>query len=397
MIRYRELGEYVERHGAKKISAQLMEAITAPEKDKAHIDAEENFSIRDLWECFVGATGRTLDHQLVEAMLNYRLTGEDFEEAADGVAAFGQITGQVIRARLIKTYDEVAYVWRELCREEYYAHRDVKVAGLEGAKGAETIVPGAPYPHVGLGSEIYVTGEQEKKGVILDIGEDLIREDRTGQILNWARRQGRKLAADKEKRVVRGVTDTETSPYVFQPNGTGEPLYRTAVGTASSRITKTAAKPLVNHTDLDEALLILAAFKENRDQTGDYLPVPPKLTLAVPMALRATALDIVGAFFIERDDRVAAGAGPGRRGPNRAAGIQVVASPQFDALSTDTWYFGDFKSQFVWNFIKKLFVIEQVKSLPSWWERDTVMEIKRGEYGDLMAEDDCYVVECPGS
>lgn len=394
-IKWGAVAELVESHGAREVAGQLVEASLLPEDHAEHLDLDEGFSIRAAWETFVGPVSRTLEDRDGLRMLRESAMRRGMSEAADPVSAFTTITGEVIRSRLIKAYKAPAFIGDRLVRSEQYNKRDVKIAGLENAPNPEVVQPGQAYQRKGIGTEIYATAQQEKQGFILEVDEDLIMEDQTGQLLGWARQTGARMGRRREKRILNGVQDVDSD--VFRPQGSAEALYRTSAGTNSSRVTKTAAKALTDWTDINEALLILAAFKENRDQTGEYVGIPSRLFLLVPMALRQTALRIANATLLAYGNYAAAS--PITSSPNDPIiqNLEVLWSPLLDAQSADTWYLGDVREQFVWVYKYPLQVQERMQSLESWWNRDVLLEIKAREYGDIMAEDDCYVVQCPGS
>src|SRR5690606_34367920 len=77
-------------------------------------------------------------------------------------------------------------------------------------------------------TEKCVTTDEAKRGRILSINEELIAFDQTGEINRRARQLGFYLRQERERTIVRAVTDADAADgrYVYRPNGTGTSLYK---------------------------------------------------------------------------------------------------------------------------------------------------------------------------
>jgi len=391
MATIRNLREAVASAGVREVAANIMEALRLPDDNANRLRAADFPSIRYLFEAF---TQRPAYEMIREGMGFAPLRGlseQEIREAEVGVSAFKQITTQLISSELEAKYNSPDYIWRELVTEQQENRRDVKVAGLEGAPEPGTVKPGATYPVLPFATERYSTAEQIKKGLIIEVNEDVILEDQTGQLLGRARDVGEIMADDKESRILDGVQDVNST--VFQPQGSAEALYRTSAGTNSSRVNAVATNALADWTDIDNAKALFAAFTKNRDGTGKRIVIPQQMILLVPSALESTAHRVANATEIEYD-ALSSGTGPITRASNPYRGrLRPLSSNLLDAQSTSTWYVGAFKKQFRWFYKWLLRVLEELRQGERWFEADVVLRVRASEYGEVSATDDAYVVK----
>jgi len=384
-----DLRDTVKRDGPRVVSAILIEALARDEKDSLRRKPED-FSLRELWESFVGSGSRTLPG-------GGAFSPEMLSEAEVGVAEFQKLTGAIITARMIEGYRDRRFIGDQLVEEIPEKHRAFTVAGIEDEANPSVVKPGEAYPRPTFGSEIYVTGEQVKKGMIVEVDEDLIMEDQTGQLLSRARDVGFRCRLDKEERILTGVLDVNST--VFRPQGSAEAIYRTSAGTNSARV-NSLTEVLSDWSDIDAAKALFAAFTEKRDATGKLLPPPLSFQLLVADALSSTAHRIANATEVEYD-ALSSGVGNKTKASNPYAGrLSTLSSNLIDSLAAATvWLLGDFKRQFKW-FYKYLFQVTEHFADPrseAFFNRDVVLEVKGREYGEIAATDDCHVVYSAGT
>jgi len=384
-----DLRDAVRTHGPRAMGAILREALEADDKASFRLRPEQ-VSLRESWEAFVGSTSRTLPSGGAFSM-------DALHEAEIGVAEFQKTIGALIVKRMIEGYRDRRFIGDELVEPIHEKHRKFTVVGVEDEANPGTVKPGEPYPRKPFGSEIYVTGEQTKKGHIVEVDEDLIMEDQTGQLLSRASDQGFRARIDKEYRIITGVLDVNS--VVFTPQGSAEALYRTSAGTNSARVNAHTGA-LADWTDINEAKALFAAFTDKRDQTGKLLPPPLEMALLTADALTATAHYIANATQIEYD-ALSSGVGQIHRATNPYAGrLKPMSSNLIDSLgSAATWLVGDFKRQFKWFYKYPMQVIPIYADprSPAMFNRDVILEVKVREYGEIVAVDDCYVVKSTGA
>jgi hypothetical protein len=329
-------------------------------------------------------------------------------EANPGVGTnlFQVVTGELIGRKVIEGYeDSSGFIGDKLAMVMPSRMRNQKIAGFKALAGPSEVAEGHPYEESTF-EEKYVTTEESKQGRILSINEELIAFDQTGEINRRAMALGHYLRQERERTIVRAVTDADGSSgkYVYRPNGSGQDLYATdgslrnyiGVGNTTSAGYDSAV-PLADWTDIDSVLSYRAT--EVKDDRIDGTPRPivmPVRQLLVPETLRGTALSIVNSTDVtvvanEQETRFA----------NPVKGlVDVLSSPFVDEQGGDAlndWYIGDFARQFVWTEIWPVQTFLQRNDSDAAFERDVVMRVKVRYYGGISAVDTVYVTKVDGA
>jgi hypothetical protein len=242
-----------------------------------------------------------------------------------------------------------------------------------------------------------VTTVESKKGRLLDVTEEAVTFDQTGQIMMRARQLGEVTAQEREKTIVRGVADVASGTPVYRPAGTSEQLY----SAGNSNLLSTAT-PLVDYTDIDEARVYHATNvvdDREADESGSGEPVlwDPRILL-VAEENKFAAMQIVNATSVATAGGATSGLAMTTANP--AAGMIALSSPFLDAAAgadqwddASDWFIGDFKRQFVWKEIWPLQTFRAPSSDPSSFDRDIVARFKVRYYGGVNAIDERYVVK----
>jgi hypothetical protein len=330
------------------------------------------------------------------------------EESNPGVGTnlFQIVTGELIGRQVIAGYEEDSgFIGDRLATILPSRLRNQKIAGFKALAGPTEVPEGHPYEESTF-EEKYVTTEESKQGRVLSINEELIVFDQTGEINRRARALGYYLRQERERTIVRAVTDADASAgkYVYRPNGAGEALYnsdgsnRNWVGAGNTTSTGfNAAVPLVDWTDIEEVLYYRAT--EVTDDRIDGTPRPlvaPVRQILVPENLRGTALSIVNSteVTITNGDHQTQVANPVK------GLVEVLSSPFIDeqgGQAVNDWYLGDFAKQFVWTEIWPIQTFLQRGDSPAAFERDVVMRVKVRYYGGLSAVDTVFVTKVDGA
>lgn len=330
------------------------------------------------------------------------------QEAAPGVntSLFQVVTGELIGRKVIEGYeDDSGFIGQLLVDVMPSRLRAQKLAGFRALSGPTEVDEGHPYEESTFG-EKYVTTEESKRGRILSINEELIAFDQTGEINRRARAMGFYLRQERERAIVRAVTDADAAAgkFVYRPAGAGTPLYpasgkhRNSIGTGNTTSPGfNSPLPLVDWTSLDKVMSYRAT--EVLDDRIDGQPRPIVVAarqLLVPERLRGTARGIVHATEVtnEADDRVTQMANP------YAGQLEVLTSPYLDeqgGAALSTWYLGDFKRQFVWTEVWPVQTFLQRADSESAFERDVALRVKVRYLGGVTATDTVFVTRVLGS
>lgn len=323
-----------------------------------------------------------------------------------GTNLFQVVTGELIGRKVIEGYeDDGGFIGDKLVSVMPSRLRNQKIAGFRALAGPTEVPEGHPYEESTF-EEKYVTTEEAKQGRILSINEELIAFDQTGEINRRAMALGYYLRQERERTIVRAVTDADAGDgkYVYRPNGQGETLYDTdgsnsnwvGVGNTTSPDFDTAV-PLEDWTDIDEVLQYRATEVKDDRIDGEGRPiVVPARQLLVPEALRGTAHSIVNSTEVSRTS-----GNEEMRVANPVHNlVEVFSSPFVDeqgGQAVNDWYLGDFRRQFVWTEIWPVQTFLQRSESEAGFDRDVVLRVKVRYYGGISAVDTVFVTKVDGA
>ncbi len=329
-------------------------------------------------------------------------------ESSPGVSTslFQIVTGELIGRKVIEGYaDDSGFIGDRLVTVLPSRMRNARIAGFTALAGPSEVPEGHPYEESSF-TEKSVTTLESKQGRILSINEELIAFDQTGEIHRRAMALGYYLRQERERTIVRAVTDADASmgQYVYRPNGGGQQLYKTngsnrnyigSGNTTSSGFN--AAVPLTDWTDVEEALHYRATQVIDDRVDGDSRPIViPARQLLVPEALRGTARSIVNSteITVSNGDRETRFANPVH------GQLEVLSSPFIDEVggpAANDWYIGDFRRQFVWTEIWPVQTFLQRSDSESGFDRDVVLRVKARYFGGISAVDTLCVTKVDGA
>lgn len=319
---------------------------------------------------------------------------------------FQVITGELIARKVMEGYDDDSgFIGDKLVTVMATKYRDRKIAGFRALSGPSEVSEGHPYEESSF-DEKSVSTSETKQGRILSINEELIAFDQTGEINRRAMGLGFMLRQERERTIVRAVTDADAGAgkYVYRPDGTGQTLYnsngsnRNWVGSGNTTSTNfNAAIPLVDWTDIDTVLNYRATQVVDDRIDGTPRPiVAPAKQILVPERLRGTARSIVNATEVS----VSSDNGEMRLANPLAGLVDVLSSPFIDeqgGQAVNDWYLGDFRRQFVWTEIWPVQTFLQKADSESAFDRDVVLRVKVRYYGGVSAVDTVFVTKVDGA
>lgn len=371
----------------------------------------DDFSLRQLWEACVGPTHLTLPSYAARQRTYITDIGQlaSLHSEADlGTNLFQTVTGALIARKVLDAYNQTdGLIGDQLVTVERSSVKNERIAGFTALQGPKEVAEGAPYEEASFGDK-FVTTVEAKKGRILSITEEAVHFDQTGELLRRAARIGEATRLEREKTIVRGVADADyvaDSSGVYRPGGVLEPLYpangsnRNYIGMGNTTSGAPYNTPLAlnDWTSIDFVLRYHATqVRDDRHapETGEPIVWMPRILL-VPKSKELTALRIVTATTI----MTLTGDGSQRTEfRNPFGGVySVLASPFLDAISTDDWYLGDFRRQFIWKEIWPVQVFRQGRGSDADFDRDVVARFKVRYYGGINALDERYVVKVDGA
>lgn len=400
------LKSLIESHGAAGFYHKVVELLN--EKKLTPND----FSYRELADaCGVLSQLRSLQESsssLDLAMSSPGALNHLLQESNPGVSShlFQVVTGELIGRKVIEGYeDEAGFIGDQLVTVIPSSLRNSRIAGFRALAGPTEVSEGHPYEESSF-EEKFVTSQESKQGRILSINEELIAFDQTGEINRRAMALGYYLRQERERTIVRAVTDADAGAgkFVYRPSGSGQALYaadgshRNYVGATNTVSPDFAtAIPLVDWTDVEEVLNYRATEVKDDRIDGDQRPiVVPARQILVPEALRGTARSIVHSTEIN----VATAEGETRFANPVHNMLDVLSSPFIDeqgANAKHDWYLGDFKRQFIWTEIWPVQTFLQRSESAAAFERDVVLRVKARYFGGVSAVDTAFVTKVSGA
>ena len=323
-----------------------------------------------------------------------------------GTALFQVITGELIGRKVIEGYeDATGFIGDKLVTNLPSRLRNARLAGFRALSGPAEVSEGHPYEESTF-EEKFVTTAESKQGRVLSINEELIAFDQTGEINRRALALGFYLRQERERTIVRAVTDADAgnNRFVYRPSGAGQTLYKTDgsnrnwIGAGNTTSTGFAsAVPLADWTDIDTALNYRATEVKDDRIDGTTRPImAPARQLLVPEKLRGTARSVVHSTEI-----TVTNAAQETRFANPVQGlVEVLSSPFIDeqgGQALNDWYIGDFRRQFVWTEIWPVQTFLQRADSEAAFDRDVVLRVKVRYYGGVSAVDTVFVTKVDGA
>ncbi|MEE8450358.1 MAG: hypothetical protein V3R99_00535 [Thermoguttaceae bacterium] len=383
-IKYRELKRMYDRNGAEATVTHLNEAL-----EQGHLKPED-FSIREIAEATLGgARLRQMDP---------RDGGVALLEAGEGVdvTAFSNITGQVVRSKIMAAYQQEAFVVSKLVDTIPTRLDGEKIPGIGRVSDEVAEVrPGMPYPNLGFSEDYIETPQTTKRGFIVPVTREAIFFDRTHLVLQRAAEVGEILGLNKEKRLI-DLLIGATNNYKWK--GTDYNTYYAAAD--SGPWTNVTTEELVDWTDIDAAEQLFADILD--PNTGEPVLVKATTVLVMP-AYRHAAHRIFNAAELtytasgaETDTTVANPLGNYRVVESRLAYRRVVASGETSDAAKKWWFIGDFKKAFAYMENWPITVTQSPTHSEAEFNQDIVVRFKASERGAAAAINPRFVAKSLG-
>lgn len=309
----------------------------------------EDFSIRDLAVGLIcRKDGTPCGEDWFRDFASPRGGFRNLTEAANAVdtSAFSGITGQLAFNKVLEGYQHADFLYPELMTVVPTTFlQGERMPGIgEVGDVFDAVNEGQAYPTIGINEEFIDTPALVKRGGILPVTREIILADRTGILLDRAASGGKGLGYNLERRALDVVTGVVNN---YKRNTASTNTFLTSGSYVNSQ-----SNPLVDHTDVENAEVLLAAITD--PNTGLYITQESD-TILVPLELKKTALRIVNATEVAVVDNQA-NAGTHRQWSEapktlydkRFSTLKVLSSPfvKERTSSASTWFYGNFKKSF---------------------------------------------------
>jgi hypothetical protein len=388
-INYRELKRMYDLSGPEKTVRHLQEALAA-----GHLKPDD-FSIREVAEATLsGERVRRMDPRSGGTMLLENASGVD-------VTAFSNITGQIIRSKILEAYEQEAFVVSKLVDTIPTRLDGERIPGV-GRIGDQTteVAPGMPYPHFGFGEDYIDTPQTAKHGFIVPVTKEAIFFDRTHLILSRAAEVGEVLGLNKEKRLIDLVIGAANN---YKWKGVNYNTYSATGSSAApdgSWVNQTDQE-LCDWTDVDAAEQLFADILD--PNTGEPVLIQATTVLVMP-AYRHAAHRIFSASeiaYATNSQKIVTTAsnplGNYRVAESRLAYRRIVAAGQAAAAAKKWWFIGDFRKAFAYMENWPITVTQSPVGSEAEFNQDIVVRFKASERGAAAVINPRYVVKSTGA
>lgn len=342
------LRNLVESQGSQAVAKILEDAI-----NKDEIKPSE-FSIKELFEAFVT---------------------RDVQEAV-GTGDFVKITGALINKAVIDGYEGAVGIGDQLVTTIPGKLKKETITGFTALLYPQQVPEGKDYESSGF-EEKYVTVQSLKYGRIVGITEEMIQGDQTHSVIIRAKTLGERCKDMKEKLIVQGVIDVNST--VWRPSDSPLALYANASTTTAHDADNLAASNPFGASGLS-AIEKLAHAMTDDSHEKNYIGVSLiGKPLLVPVDLMEEAWELSATPTHPETAERASNYWKGKFVP--------MTSPWITANSSSTWYWGDFRRDFVWVDIFPLQTLVEKPGAPSAFDSDVPFRFKVRLFGGIGAID----------
>lgn len=278
------------------------------------------------------------------------------------INTFNLAVAGLVEAKIIEHFQNASFIGDRMVETMPSKKNGEKFIGttLIGDK-AQNRRPGESHTRVGFGEQWVTTPETVEKALAVEVQQEAVFFDLTGQVLDTAGTLGDELGYRREKDIISGVVGG-TNTYTYKGNSYNTYLAAADSGPWVNKI----SNPFTDWTSIDAARLIFTQMTD--PATGKEILINPSLCL-IPQALEGLfSHTLQQTYYEERTDRgtdvgvrVTGGSSPLRRiMPN----LDYVASPiQYNVVQASAangglalsaanakirWWIGDFKRAFKW-------------------------------------------------
>lgn len=364
--RHQELARMRKAYTREKRLNEFQEHLSDIFADRSN--SLSDFSVRGLFEALVDD-----GYELVQYnMCGGSGGGVRLMESAGTVntSLFANIQGQYLYNAVLRAYEMPELIGDRLVEVIPSRERSERIPGVTAiGDQVEVVKEGDPYPRA-ITSERWVDmPDTVKRGMMVEITEEVVFHDKTMQILQECSGIGRYIAINRERRILDVVCGIST---VYRRNGAA------AAATYGSDNTSTS-NALVDYTSLDAADTKFMALTD--PDNGE--PISTTAThLVVPPALRNTANRILNATMTGKwtssstnETRVA--------GNSLNQQVEMLYNQYVkERTSSDTtWFYGAMKMAFVYMQNWPLRVDQEGANGPEAFERDVIARFKASERG----------------
>lgn len=168
---------------------------------------------------------------------------------------FSAAVGGLVEARTLERFKNAKWIGDDLFETRPTRKNGEKIIGAGGISGADmdlTRKPGEPHARTFFGERYVTTPELTEKALAVEVTQEAVFYDLTGEVLDVAGEVGERLGYEREKTMLRlfaGITNS------YSYGGTSYNTYQTATPWINDH-----SNPLTDYADIDDALELFTAM-----------------------------------------------------------------------------------------------------------------------------------------
>lgn len=309
----------------------------------------------------------------------------DFTESLS-TSAFPKITGALISKKVQEAYDLEYGIGDMLVTKISSKVKDETIVGFGADNAMKEVAEGIDYEEGSI-TEKYHMIKNVKFGRIISLTKEMVMFDQTGQMMLRAQGIGEAAKSSRELTIMNAVLELTSSGNraAWRPAGVATTLYSNTSNDpyTSGTLDNLGSEALADETDLATALTLFSQFT---DEQGLPMRVTPKILLS-GLSLKSVANQICYS-----GQAVKASTPAGTK--NIFDGTLALDSTFIDQrLAVTSWFYGDFKKQFVYTEVTPLQIEQQGSESESAFKADVVSKYKVSYFGGCGAVSNRYVVK----
>jgi hypothetical protein len=395
----REAGRYVESErrqygiaGERKFLAALDKSLKKRQFQPSQV------SVRALAENFIwDRSGNPCGREYVDSCNPRSRNERTFIEAmgdAVNTSLFVNIMGQLTYTDVMTQFESVEYAATQAIPTVQASTQQAEVVpGFELlGDPAEDVGEAEEYPLIGFGEDWITVPKKVKDGFIVPLTKEVIWEDKTGEVLRRASSGAESMAITREKEAMdtlTGMVDTYR-----RQNGPVQATYGDThtQGTFDNLI---ATNALADYTDIDAVRQQFGGFTD--PQTGEPIWIGSQMTVIVPLALEATARNILNATMVQIGDTTATTPVTITPNPLTSLGQYTLLSTAYvyaRTSSNSTWFAGRPDKAFEYREVWPVTVETADNTSAAAFHRDIVAMFKVSRKGVYYCKEPRYMCKC---
>lgn len=353
-----------------------------------------DFSVQDLAKAFLGESWEKQFSQLsLRESIELRESGFPVSSSV-----FPQITSQLLFSEIRAQFMAEANVFAPIVPVIKSTIRDAEIVPSitnPDPDGAQDVLEGQEYPAVGVTEEYFTLPAKTKKGMKINLTREAIFHDKTGMLVEAARKIGEALGSARENAVIDALIG-QTNNYIR--NGTATNTFLTA----GAYINNQSSLALEDWTDVDAAMQLFVDILD--PTTSEPLSFQPKHLVVMPYKVH-TARRIISATEVRTAQNAAAGTRSEETispNPITALGLQllssirlyrrVLAGPESVAANArEGWFLGDLTKALAWYECWPLELVQRGRDSQDGFDRDVEMQFKASYYGVAAVREPRYI------